>query len=62
VLLAYREGVGARVRVTVRVIRVGVRSAQRLTALLERVAVLADQLEEANHKEELVEGAGSGSG
>ena len=52
--------------VRVRVMRVRVRvqvwCARRLTALLERVAVLADQLEEANHKEELVEGAGSGSG
>ena len=59
-LLAYREGVGGRVRVTVRVIRARVRSARPRTALLERVAVLADQLEEADHEEELVEGAGSG--
>ena len=43
-------------------IRVQVRSARRLTALLERVAVLADQLEEADHEEELVQGAGHGEG
>ena len=40
--------------------RVRVRSARRLTALLERIAVLADQLKEADHEEELAEGAGSG--